>query len=55
MCGQESVEKKSTEEEEEEARRAKMEIRGAALNSETIWMRSVGFQHPSDGKVCAYD
>lgn len=33
----------------------KMEIREAALNSETIWMRSAGFQHPSDGKVCAYD
>lgn len=27
----------------------------AALNSETIWMCSAGFQHPSDGKVCAYD
>lgn len=23
-----------------------MEISEAALNSETIWMRSVGFQHP---------
>lgn len=32
-----------------------MEIKEAALNSETIWIRSVGFQHPSDGKVCAYD
>lgn len=34
---------------------AKMEIREDALNSETIWLHSVGLQHPSDGKVCAYD
>lgn len=46
-----SVKKKST------TRRSlpNMEIKEAALNSETIWTRSVGFQHPSDGKVCAYD
>ena len=32
-----------------------VEIREDALNSGTIWMHSVGIQHPSDGKVCAYD
>lgn len=52
-CRQESMEKS----EKSTTRRSvpKMEIKEAALKSETIWIRSVGFQHPSDGKVCAYD